>query len=158
MFKGCHDGETVRANLAALATLPVVPPSSSSVYQTESAAGAMRRPVDGQSCDSCKYRGAWKAGYSRGGGRGYAYSECMHDPIPAWWAERGERPIIMPGAGTHCPWYENGPRPTASGNDADARYDEKKDRALPVGDVEPRSSLSNSTESESEAVQRPVGE
>lgn len=57
-------------------------------------------------CDTCKHRaGQWVVAYSRFG-PSTAVSSCLSEPWPEWWRERGERPIITPGAGTGCKRYE----------------------------------------------------
>jgi hypothetical protein len=51
-------------------------------------------------CDNCKHRSAWRA--ERYGRSRMTVADCMHQDWPAWWKARGERPIVMPGAGFEC--------------------------------------------------------
>lgn len=74
-------------------------------------------------CDNCKHRSAWRTAFFTRGGT--AVADCLHPDWPKWWKARGERPIVMPGAGFGCHKFERNTMSKQS--EAKAKQNYRKD-------------------------------
>jgi hypothetical protein len=58
-----------------------------------------------QSCDTCALRGPWRDQYVNNRTI-VTLAECNADDVSAFWKLIGEKPTVMPGAGTQCKQYK----------------------------------------------------
>ena len=62
-----------------------------------------------RSCGECRFAGEWHTVPKIRRGQAissFVAAECMYDPLPEFWKERGDRPMIYPHSGSHCRLFE----------------------------------------------------
>ncbi len=60
-------------------------------------------------CGECRFAGQWISMPTVRKGQAIGTTiraECMFEPLPEFWAERGDRPMILPHSGSHCRLFE----------------------------------------------------
>ncbi len=80
---------------------------------------AAEPPLDcrvGRCCGNCRFAGDWQTVPKIRRGlaiSSFVASECGYEPLPEFWKERGDRPMIYPHSGTHCRLFERKTVPNA---------------------------------------------